>query len=146
MSCVFCIAVEGNEYKSSITGFSKRPLDDIGKEALSKATELDPSPLWLVAVNADSSSDLDIAHEIPKSIREGKLGQMITGAESKQTRVLILMYDLGTSQETHHRGLELSSLTQILSDWYELGAPDKTTFLEFVVTGRIEVVKGSRRE
>ena len=131
MSCLFCLGIEGSEQLSPPKGFSTIAIDDYGKEALSKALELNSNAQWFIAIDEEAQSDIDLAYEIPTSLKSGKLGTAIDLAKPIARKVLILIYDLGTSEEESYKGLQLSELGQTLEKWYAIGAPNKTVYHEF---------------
>ncbi|TAN84045.1 MAG: hypothetical protein EYR95_18130 [Phormidium sp. SL48-SHIP] len=114
-------------------GFSINAVDDYGKEALAKAAKLNADAEWFLAVDDTGESDVDIAYSIPESIKDGKLGEAIEQLRPDAGKLLVLMYDLGTSEEETHLGLKFSELRQTLENWYAMGAPNGTVYHEFLI-------------
>lgn len=132
MSCLFCLGIVCREKLSPPKGFSTRAMDDYGKESLSKALEFNSNAQWFIAIDEEIQSDIDLAYKIPTSLKTGKLRTAIDFAKPIASKVLILIYDLGTSKEESIKGLQLSELNQTLEKWYAMGAPNKTVYHEFL--------------
>lgn len=132
MSCLFCIGIESKSRFGAPEGFSTDAIDDYGKEALAKAVKLNVDAQWFLAVDGDGRSDTDLAYDIPESIENGKLREALEQILPDAEKILVLIYDLGTSEEETHLGLKLSELSQTLEKWYAMGAPNKTVYHEFL--------------
>ena len=94
-------------------------------ECLQRAHATRPGMQWFVLLDQDGRADFDIACQLPSALGNGPLGGIIEELKKHGNcdEVCIFMYDMGTSDYHCYDDLDLDSIRELLTDWYEKGGP-----------------------